>query len=320
MRRQILGPILWVLLFTVHSEVASGYPIDGYPSTGIRRLARLSLIAEGKMPGNLPPPGARRPLSEIRLNLLGPAGDALAVLPAPDPGLQKQIDSLFPDRHESYAIALMDITPGKPVRVALRQANRQLSPGSVGKLAIAAGLFEELKSLYPDSTGKRQELLHERKVVAGRWILTDHHPVPIFDPEAGTYASRPIREGDVFSLYEWVDHMLSASANAAASTVWKEIMLMRRFGSSYPPSPEQEEAFFQDTPRTDLRDMAMSIVNDPLRGIGISQDDWQLGSFFTSTGKRLVPPGGKSYGTPRGLLAYLVAVERGLLVEEWSSL
>ena len=189
-----------------------------------------------------------------------------------------------------------------------------------GKLAIAAGLFKELKSLYPDSTEKRQELLRERKVVAGRWIHTDHHNVPIYDPEARTFVSRPIREGDVFSLYEWADHMLSASANAAASTVWKELMLMRQFGSAYPPSSEQEEAFFKDTPRTTLRDMAMSIVNDPLREIGISQDDWQLGSFFTSTGKRLVPPGGKSYGTPRGLLAYLVAVERGLLVDEWSSL
>ena len=292
MKGRMPGLILWVFLSSVYSDIASGYPIDGYPGTGIRRLARLSLIAEGKLSGNLPPPGARRPLSEIRLNLLGPEGDALAVLPAPDPGLQKQIDSLFPDRHESYAVALMDITPGKPVRVALRQADRQLSPGSVGKLAIAAGLFKELESLYPDSVEKRQELLRERKVVAGRWIRTDHHNVPIFDPEARTFVSRPIREGDVFSLYEWADHMVSASANAAASTVWKELMLMRQFGAAYPPAPEQEEAFFRDTPRAELRDMAMSVVNDPLREIGISQNDWQLGSLFTSTGKRLVPPGG----------------------------
>jgi hypothetical protein len=319
MKKKIVFPAVCILLW-FQGGVASGYPIDGYPGTGIRRLARLSLIADGKLPGTLPPPGARRPLSEISLNLLGPAGDALSVLPAPDPGLQKQIGSLFPDRHESYALALMDITPGKPVRVALRQADRQLSPGSVGKLAIAAGLFKELGSLYPDSTERRKELLRERKVVAGRWIHTDHHDVPIYDPEARTFASRPIREGDVFSLYEWVDHMLSASANAAASTVWKELMLMRHFGSAYPPAPDQEEAFFRDTPRTALRDMAMSIVNDPLRESGISQDDWQLGSFFTGTGKRLVPPGGKSYATPRGLLAFLVAVERGLLVDEWSSL
>ena len=235
MRRQVLCGILWVLLFSVHSEIALGYPIDGYPGTGIRRLARLSLIAEGKLPGNLPPPGARRPLSEIRLNLLGPAGDALAVLPSPDPGLQKQIGALFPDRHESYALALVEITPGKPARAALRQADRQLSPGSVGKLAIAAGLFRELKGLYPDSTEKRQELLRERKVVAGGWIHTDHHNVPIFDPEARTFVSRPIRVGDVFSLYEWADHMLSASANAAASTVWKELLLMRHYRACLPP-------------------------------------------------------------------------------------
>jgi len=319
MKRRYLCPVLCLLLW-VQGGVAAAYPIDGYASTGIRRIERLRLIVEGTLKGTQLPPGGKKPLSEIRLNLLGDAGDALATLPLPDAGLQKQIDALFPDRHESYGLALVDITPGKPARVALRQADRQLSPGSVGKLAIAAGLFRELKSLYPDSTAKRQAVLRDRKIVAGKWIYTDHHEVPVFDPEARTFVSRPIREGDVFSLYEWVDHMLSASANAAASTVWKELMLMRRYGSAYPPSAEEEEAFFRTTPRTDLRDMAMSIVNDPLREIGISQNDWQLGSFFTGTGKRIVPPGGKSYATPRGLLAFLVAVERGLLVDEWSSL
>ena len=296
------------------------YPIDGYESSGIRRLERLRLIVEGKSPGPMPPVGARRPIADIRLNLLGPGGSGLLESPHADPDLQMKVDSLFPDRHQSYSLALLDITPGRPIRFAQRQSDRRFSPGSVGKLAIAAGLFRELKSLFPESLERRRDLLRTRMVVANQWIHRDHHAVPVYDPRDGTFVSRPVKEGDVFSLYEWTDHMLSASANSAASTVWKEIMLMRRFGEGYPPSPEQERAFFEKTPREELRDMAMSTVNGPLREAGIQEKDWQLGSFFTGSGKRIVPKGGSSHGTPFGLLQYLVALEQGRIVDEWSSL
>jgi len=319
MRR--IGPVCALALTALLLPgLLSAYPIDGYPQTGIRRLLRLERIAAGKIPGRLPPPGGRLPLSEVRLNLMDPAGQAMESFPPSDPALQKRLDALFPDRDASYAVAVLDITPGRPPRYASRKADRAYSPGSVGKLAIAAGLFRELKRLFPEDPEKRRELLRTRRVTADRFIHSDHHNVPVYDPDTGAYASRPIREGDVFSLYEWTDHMLSASANAAASTVWKEAMLMRQFGAAYPPNPEQEKAFFEKTPRNDLRDMAMSVVNDPLREAGIPQAAWQLGSFFTSAGKRIVPPGGKSYATPEGLLTYLKNLEQGRIVDGWSSL
>jgi len=308
-----------VLLLLVTATYVYSYPVDGYTATGIRRLEAIRLRLEKKLPGAVPVSGALKPSSEIRLNLLKSPGADLAALPEPDAELQKRLEALFPVLHESYSVALLDITPGRPIRFASRQMERTFSPGSVGKLAIAAGLFAELKALHPDSTSARQELLRKRMVVADKWIRSDHHEIPIYNPETNSFVSRPIKEGDVFSLYEWADHMLSASANAAGSVVWKEVMLMRAFGKAYPPSREEEIAFFRDTPGPTLQKIALSTVNDPLREAGIPRDDWQLGSFFTSAGKAVVPGAG-SHGTPRGLLWFLVRMEQGKLVDEWSSL
>ena len=298
---------------------ANGYPYDGYATTGIRRLEQVRLgLEDTKKPSTLPL-GGRKTVAEISLQLTGARGDSLVLFPAPNRALQADLESLFPNRDESYSVALMDITPGRPFRYAAVQPTRQFSPGSVGKIAIVSGLFRELQRLYPDDTEARRELLKSRMVVADEWIITDSHDVPVYDPATGSYAKRPIRQGDVASLYEWTDHMLSASANAAASLVWKEVMLMHAFGAAYPPSAEEEAAWFKTTPKTELRDLAVALVNDPLRDIGISEEEWRLGSFFTNRGKAIVP-GSPSIGTPRGALIFLLQVERGKVVDEWSSL
>lgn len=314
---------LWIfisLLLSTDATAALNYPIDGYGLTGIRRLLRLALILEGEVKGTLPPAGAQKSINEITLQLTGERGVQLAALPPVDPVLQSEIERLFPNRDESYSLALLEISEDRPVRLALRQADRQFPPGSVGKLAIAAGLFSELARLFPGDPEQRRELLKSRMVTADKWIEYDSHEIPIFDPETNKFISRPPQSGDTFSLYEWTDHMLSASANAAASIVWKELILMRGFGPAYPPSYEQEKNYFDTTPKTELRDLAASIVNDPLRAIGIAQRDWQLGSFFTKAGQKIVPGAGGSFGTPTGLLQFLIAVERGMVVDAWSSL
>ena len=320
MKKTLIFSTILIIIFSTASQAFCRYPIDGYEYTGIRRLLRLSRIIEGKLKGTKPPAGGLKSYSDIKLNLMDARGDSLEQLPLVDSALQKQLDALFPNRHESYSIAVLDITPGKPIRFAKRQAERGFPPGSVGKLTIAAGLFAELKNLFPDSTHKRSELLRTRMIVADKWIQFDSHEVPIYDPETNAFRSRPVREGDVFSLYEWVDHALSASANSAASVVWKEAMLLRAFGGYYPPTPEQEREFFEKTPKSELTRIAISIVNDPLRDVGISEDEWRLGSFFTNMGKRLVPGSGGSLGTPIGLIKFLVALERGKIVDPWSSL
>ena len=309
------GFILFALVNLTYS-----YPFDGYKLTGIRRLERIRLIIEGKLKGTIPVAGACYSVDEIKLNLVHIPKDSLLTFPPPDPELQKKVNALFPNKDESYSLALLDISPNKPIRFAARQIRNHFSPGSVSKLAIAAGLFTELQRIYPESIKQRQDLLRTRMVVADTWIHVDTHGIPIFDPETKSYTNRPARDGDVFSLYEWVDHMLSASANSAGSIVWKEAMLMRAFGNTYPPTPEQEREFFTKTPKSELGAIAMSTVNDPLRVLGIDEMDWKLGSFFTSNGKKIVPGSGGSVATPYGILKFLIALEKGAIVDPWSSL
>ena len=318
MSRLFFQYLILVVWLVISIEDGFCYPIDGFPLSGIRRLERLRLIVEGKMQGPKPLSGAQRSITSINLNLIDARQRDPVDFFKPGTTLQRDIEALFPDRHESYSLALLDITAGvDKTRFAQIQGDRQFSPGSVGKLAVAAGLFHELKDIYPDEPEKRRNLLVQRMVIAGKWIHRDHHDVPIFNPADGSFVSRPIREGDSFSLYEWADHMLSASANAAASTVWKEAILMRKFGRKYPPTPEEEKNFFEKTPKSELTETAMSIVNDPLRESGITQQEWQLGSLFTSEGKRMVPSGGSSRGTPKGLLKFLIGMEQGKIVDEW---
>jgi len=312
--RMFLGGLPLLLLLAT-----SPYPVDGYKVTGIRRLERLRLRLDGSLRGSVPVPGGRKLLAEVGLHLIQTPAETLNALPAADVELETRLKKLLSNRHASYSVAILDITPGRPIRFASQKAQRQYQPGSVGKIAIAAGLFTELKSLFPDSVSHRIRLLRDRLVTAGAWIRVDHHGVPLYNPADSSVAFRPIREGDTFSLYEWLDHMLSASSNAAASTVWKEVMLMRKFGSDYPPSVEEEDRFFDETPKAELRRLALSVVNQPLRDIGIAERDWSLGSFFTRYGKKRIGTGG-SIGSPRGLLFFLMRLEQGRVVDAWSSL
>jgi len=317
-RKRTRLPFFLAVLLLAAATVAQAYPLDGYSQTGIRRLLRLERLKEANDLWTLEK-GAQLVSKDIRLRLTG-GKENLELPPRPAAKLQQKLEALLADKAGGYAVGLLDITAGRPIRYAAVQEERLFSPGSVGKLAVAAGLFTELARLFPDDPSKRQALLHSRMVTAGAWIHRDEHDVPFYDPQSDSASMRPIREGDVFSLYEWTDHMLSPSANAAASTVWKEVMLMRHFGATYPPSATEEKAFFAHTPRQHLTDLSMKVVNEPLREMGIAAGDWQLGSFFTATGKRIVPPGGNSWANVRGFLRFLIVLEKGRLVDEWSSL
>lgn len=297
------------------------YPIDGYELTGIRRLKRLELIMAGELKEGKPISGAQKSISDIKLNLLGAKGDSLEALPAADAKFQKSVNALFPNLDESYSLALLDITPGRPMRYASRKENLQYQPGSVGKIAVATAFFAELSKIYPDSFDQRRALLRDRSVRAGKWAMYDEHTVPIFDLETRKTVKRTVVETDVFSLYEWLDHMLSVSNNGAASVCWREAVLMRVFGKDYPTlTEEQADEYFRTTPKSQLSEIANSVVNDPLRALGITTDEWRLGAFFTKGAGSFIPGKGGSIGTPSGLMKYLVAMERGQVVDSASSL
>ena len=297
------------------------YPIDGYESTGIRRLAYLRDIVNGDVKGHQPLAGALKSIDDISLNLLGDRGRDLAVLPEPNPELQQQVDELFSKYNPHYSIAVLDITPGREPRYAGRKETSGYQPGSVGKLAVAAGFFCELEGIFPDEPERRAELLRTRQVRAGQWALPNQHTVPFYDPETKKYFRRKVVADDVLPLYEWVDHMLSVSSNGAASVVWREAILMHVFGQGYPDLTEKEaDEWFKTTPRAEITKVTMGVVTEPLRDLGITEDAWRLGSLFTHNGKVLAPGAGGSQGTPVGLMKYLVAMERGELIDEWSSL
>ncbi len=313
--------LVFILTMFFLVESAAAYPIDGYLLTGIRRLVRLQMILKGEIKDTQPVPGARKNMADIRLQLANQRGDSLSTFPTPDPGLQKKLNAMFPNLDESYSVTLIDITPGKKLRYASRQEKRGFQPGSVGKLAVVAGLFTELQRIYPDSFEKRQQLLKDKSVRAGRWAMTDGHTVPFFDPETKVLIKRTVREDDVFTLYEWADHMLSVSNNGAASVVWREVILMRHFGKAYPGLNEtQANEFFKTFPKDSLRKLSNMVVNEPLQAIGITQEEWRLGSMFTQGAKSYIPGEGGSIGSPYGLMKYLVALERGKIVDNKSSL
>ncbi|MBO6573798.1 MAG: hypothetical protein JJ896_00150 [Rhodothermales bacterium] len=305
--------VFFVLLILLGS---APYPIDGYEYSGIRRLERLRLIAAGEMPGTPPPPGARKAWGDIELHRVG---DAVGELPPPDPELQRQITALFAGLDPSYGLALLDVTPGREPRLAVNKAAAPYQPGSVGKLAIMAGLFAELERIYPTDYEARRRVLRDRSLSGDFWVIPNSHAVPIFNLETRAYQSRAVVPTDEFTLFEWVDHAISASSNAAASVIWKEAMLMRAFGADYPPSPTDEAAFWKDTSAAEKTAMAVSVVNDPLRTAGISEEEWRLGTMFTSGARRVVP-GTRSTGSAIGLMKFLLRIEEGTMVDEWSSL
>lgn len=313
----------WFLLpaLLLLSGDLTSYPIDGYRQTNIRRLKHLELVVEGSIKGTKPVPGALLTVDDIHLRLADPAGRRIRELPAPDPDFQRPLNALFPNLHESYSIALMDITPGRPVRYAQRKEKAGYQPGSVGKLAVLLGMFTELARLYPDSFERRQDLLCTKEVRAGRWAMTDSHTVPFFDTETKVLKKRTVQENDRFLLYEWLDHMMSVSNNGAASVCWREAILMRVFGPRYPGLTEAEaEAWFRATPKGELADIAIAVVNEPLQALGIAPDEWRLGSLFTRGATDRIPRKGGSIGSPLGLMKFLLRLEQGEAVDSLSSL
>jgi hypothetical protein len=115
--------------------------------------------------------------------------------------------------------------------------------------------------------------------------------------------------------------MISASSNAAASVVWRELILMDEFKLDYPGlTEEQADKYFSETPKKELSMKAMALVNEPLRQLGISSEEWRLGKLFTSGATQIIPAQGGSIGTPRGMMKFLVAIEKGAIVDKASSL
>ena len=83
---------------------------------------------------------------------------------------------------------------------------------------------------------------------------------------------------------------------------------------------EFTDEYFKKTSRSVLMDLQLEVVNTPLRTLGIGHDEWRLGTMFTRGASGIIPGKGGSTGSPLGLMKFLVALERGVIVDYLSSL
>ncbi|GAA3597622.1 hypothetical protein Q4Q39_20315 [Flavivirga amylovorans] len=297
------------------------YPIDGYQYSGIKRLKRLQLALSGDLPDAKLPAGAYKSINDIKLNLLSQKQYSSQDVLVEDEMLQKKINALFPRLDKSYSVTVLDITNAEKLRYAQQNETRGYQPGSVGKLVVVTALFDQLAKIYPNDYNKRVELLKSKMVKGGNWVLTDEHTIPVFDIATNKLVKRQAVASDVFSLFEWADHALSVSNNGAASVVWREALLMAAFGDKYPTMTQEDaDAYFKKGPKNDITDLAIKVANEPLRKLGITEDEWRLGTFFTRGVNPYVGSKGGSIGSPLGLMKWMLQLEQGKVVDEKSSL
>ncbi len=296
---------------------ALAYPTDDTARTAIRRLAWQHEINAGTRRGRKLPPGATWPASAVTLKMLGAKDLRIDAATPRDPKLQAGLEAIMKrSSFRGYGVALLDIThPAAPRYAAINETARLL-PGSVAKILVAAGLLQGLAARFPKDIPAREAMLRDISLVADDWAFPTHHEVPVINGDKA--AVRSIRRGDTFSLWEWVDHMMSPSSNAAASIVWREATLMRLLAASYPP-PARDDELWRRFDKDTMTAAAYEVVDAPLRDAGIDPEDFELRLFFTKNASRYVR-GGESRTSPLALLQWMLAVEQGRMVDEFSSL
>ncbi|MFC1880441.1 serine hydrolase [Thermodesulfobacteriota bacterium] len=291
------------------------YPLDGYPYTGILRLEGFRLAQAGKVRGIKIHAGALLNSDQVDLRLR----DRLEfTIPAIDPDFTEAVQAYLGDDADNYAVAVLDLSDPNHLKYAEHNGTQRSNVGSVGKLLVALGIFQALADIYPDDEDQRLKILRSTVVTADQFIQTDHHKVPFWNLEGKKISYRPIQVGDQASFWTYLDWMLSASSNAAASTVIKELMLLVHFRNEYPTGAEQAQNFFKQTPKKELTALLVRALQDPISRNGLDLEQLRQGSLFTWKGKQLVP-GTTSYASPRELIRFMVKLEQGNLVDAFSS-
>jgi len=314
-RANRLSSALTTLISITAVSAALAYPLDGYEETGIRRVEGARLANEGKAIGGFQPPGAMLTTEQVDMRLAGKNLD----LPPADPEFTAKIVALLGENADRYGIAVLDLSDPENLSYAEHRGNHIQNVGSVGKLLVALGLFQALADTWPDDLERRKEVLRDSLMTADDFAHSDHHTIRIFNVETRELIRRPIADGDQGSLWEYLDWMLSVSSNSAASMVMRDAMLLRHFGQAYPVSEEEIKTFFSTTPGGQLTKLFQQTFWDPVTRNGLPLNQIRQGSFFTRQGKKNVNGGGNSYATARTLMEFLLKMEEGVLVDEWSS-
>jgi len=303
------------IIALIVAATCGAYPLDGYGYTGISRLEGYRLAMEGKVRAPKQPPGALLSIDAVDLRLQGKTDFEI---PAVETEFVAQVQNLLSAEADRYALAVLDLTDIEQPRYAEHRSTERANPGSVGKILIALGVFQALADVYPDNIDTRLSILRNTLVTADEFIQSDHHVVPLWQPGDSRVRYPKIQMGDRASLWTYLDWMLSASSNAAASMVLKHLMLLVQYGPSYPVSEAEARQFFKTASKKELTALLERALQDPVTRNGLDIAQLRQGSFFTWKGKRLVP-GTTSYATPQELLRWLIKLEQGKLVDAFSS-
>jgi hypothetical protein len=315
MRYRTAGRALLLGAGLLAAGAVAAYPLDGYEDTGIRRLEGNRLAQQGVVKDVKQPPGALLGMKDVDLRLVGQTFD----LPAPDPQFTRQVNAILTGSMDDYGLAVLDLTDPANPRYAEHRADHKQNVGSVGKLIVVLSLMQALADTYPNDVEARKRILKTTVVTADGFSQSDHHTVRIFDPKTKTLTRRAVQVGDRATLYEWLDWMLSPSSNSAAGMVMREAMLIRQYGTAYPPPETEIKRFFDSTPKKELTALFEKTFYESVTRNGLNLELLRQGSFFTATGKQKVPGPGDSYGSARELMRYLLRMEQGRLVDEFSS-
>jgi hypothetical protein len=309
----------YIVLFAILliSMIVSAYPIDGYDYTGIDRILYQYRVAKDSTRQSKLDKGALLNTSDIKLNLVGKNG----TLPTEDVELEKQLQNIFRYLEPEYSISVMDISDPKNLRYAGLKETVGYQPGSVAKIIAAMGLFDALHNVYGDNWESIRAVLYNRRVRGNDFAIHDHHTIPIYDVKKDKYYKRKAEPSDVFSLYEWLDHMFSVSNNGAASVVMREMLLVHIMGEYYECATQKEmDDVISNAGRSVLGNLTEDLTNCVLASINISRDEYRLGGFFTDGAEKHVPRQGGSIGTTQGLMKFMFALESGKVVNERISL
>ncbi len=309
------------LLACAWATSARAYPVDDYARTGIRRLKFQQDALNGLHRGPRLVPGARWPSANIKLRMRDQGRDFELTSATPkDPILQPALEKVLKQwAWHKYDVAILDITdPARP-RYAAVNEQVPLTPGSVAKVLVASGMFEQLKQRFPNDIAAREKLLRETIVTADDWAMKDSHDLPVITgANLDKSTSRRVVIGDKFSLWEWMDGALSASNNSAAAMLWREATLMRLLGADYPP-PKANADLWKQLGRDALTQASFEVVSKPLSDAGLDPEVFRLRLYFT-TGAGKYIRSQTSSATALSLVQWLLRVEQGRMVDEWSSL
>jgi hypothetical protein len=295
---------------------AGAYPLDGFRETGISRLEAYRLAQDHLLKSHGLYDGSLLPTRQVKLRL---SDQPDFELPTPDPDFTRELEALLDADASNYGIAVLDLSDPKNPRYAEIGGSKIQNPGSVGKIVVALAWMQALADLHPDDVEARKRVLRESRITANDFIITDEHVVPFWQPGDPRLVKRPIEHGDTANVWTYLDWMCSSSSNAAASMLMAHLILLKHYGTAYPPSPEEAERFFREAPAREKSALFLDAIRTPLTRNGLDLEKLRQGSFFTRRGKQLVS-GTNSLATPRELLRFAVLMEQGRLVDAWSSL